>query len=551
MGKPERNPRETDRLARKWAKVITEVVKNLDSKSPPKSFDRKQWKEYRGEIDKLDRIIGEGLASGYDVTLFLGTEESTTPQIPVFLELHSGGMFTGGWKRIETSGGAFSPIDEAGFGAVKVKMRIPRPEVRAERGRRDIEEIHESVREILKHEFEHAFQFSRKFAVRELHPKYMKRRPAPVSTSLRREKFLNYMLSRGEIEAYVAGIHLSAKKAREPFHQRAWKELNRVTRGQGLTEDETSLIWQAWIDEVKKRYPKAIVNTMKKKTKGRKKENPQTRSNPGRRRMGMSLRDVDQDLHDKQRERESQKAWERYFEEGNLDPGPEPRIKGRTVKKTIEELKRELKANGFSLSGTQILPYSRYRGGFEDRPWSPITIFSKGEIGRFLDIHEEPVDPIVKSRKSALRKIFSDFGLEPALASETEIGLVTKSDRERKVWKDFLSAFVRAEEYWAGKLNDEERAIYLEQLESNPGKKERRSIPKAQLDTSHWDAYSLIKTCQELWESYCERPSKKRIKAVLDHLETMKASKSAKVKSERQRCLRAARAEAREFGMKI
>ena len=59
----------------------------------------------------------------------------------------------------------------------------------------------------------------------------------------------------------------------------------------------------------------------------------------------------------------------------------------------------------------------------------------------------------------------------------------------------------------------------------------------------------LIAQCQKLWEHYCARPGKKRLKEVLSHLETMKSSKSAKVKLERRRCLRAANREAKELGI--
>lgn len=67
--------------------------------------------------------------------------------------------------------------------------------------------------------------------------------------------------------------------------------------------------------------------------------------------------------------------------------------------------------------------------------------------------------------------------------------------------------------------------------------------------TPEWER--LIKHCQKLWESYCERPSKKRLRLVLAHLEKMKESTSAKVKSERSRCLRAAKAEAKSLKMKL
>ncbi len=62
-------------------------------------------------------------------------------------------------------------------------------------------------------------------------------------------------------------------------------------------------------------------------------------------------------------------------------------------------------------------------------------------------------------------------------------------------------------------------------------------------------AADLIAECQKLWEHYCARPGKKRLREVFAHLETMKSSKSAKVKLERRRCLRAANQEAKGLGL--
>jgi hypothetical protein len=60
----------------------------------------------------------------------------------------------------------------------------------------------------------------------------------------------------------------------------------------------------------------------------------------------------------------------------------------------------------------------------------------------------------------------------------------------------------------------------------------------------------LIRRCGKLWDHYCKRPGKKRLEAVLEHAETMKASTSKKVKAERTKCLRSANAEAKRLGMK-
>ena len=76
-----------------------------------------------------------------------------------------------------------------------------------------------------------------------------------------------------------------------------------------------------------------------------------------------------------------------------------------------------------------------------------------------------------------------------------------------------------------------------------PAKKKatRKTKPEWQL---------LINRCRKLWDHYCERPSKKRLKPVLEHLEKMKASTSKKVADERKSCLRIANKEARSLKMK-
>ena len=61
------------------------------------------------------------------------------------------------------------------------------------------------------------------------------------------------------------------------------------------------------------------------------------------------------------------------------------------------------------------------------------------------------------------------------------------------------------------------------------------------------DAKSMIAECRRLWEHYCERPGKKRLAAVMKHLEKMKGSKAASVKTERTKCLRAAKLEEKKY----
>jgi hypothetical protein len=57
----------------------------------------------------------------------------------------------------------------------------------------------------------------------------------------------------------------------------------------------------------------------------------------------------------------------------------------------------------------------------------------------------------------------------------------------------------------------------------------------------------LIKKCRAQWDSYCERPGRRRLVAVYNTLNEMKDSKSSKVRSEMQRCLRVAKLERKRF----
>jgi len=122
-----------------------------------------------------------------------------------------------------------------------------------------------------------------------------------------------------------------------------------------------------------------------------------------------------------------------------------------------------------------------------------------------------------------------------------------------------LLYFVEQEAYGRGKRRGNpstEKVPSLEKLlgtrkassrTSNPSKKKtakKATKRKAPL------AKTLISKCQKAWDHYCERPSKKRIKEVFDHLEVMKESSAKTVKDERARCLRAANKEAKRLKMK-
>jgi len=64
------------------------------------------------------------------------------------------------------------------------------------------------------------------------------------------------------------------------------------------------------------------------------------------------------------------------------------------------------------------------------------------------------------------------------------------------------------------------------------------------------NARELVLEARLLWEHYLNRPSKKRLRSVRSHCEMMKVSKAKTVVQERQRCMRAVRAEERRLGVR-
>jgi hypothetical protein len=71
-------------------------------------------------------------------------------------------------------------------------------------------------------------------------------------------------------------------------------------------------------------------------------------------------------------------------------------------------------------------------------------------------------------------------------------------------------------------------------VERNPRK--RREIRRP---TRVRSSSKMILKCRKLWEAYCKKPGKKRLKAISDHLKMMKYSNSKRVKKEYKRCLKA------------
>jgi hypothetical protein len=80
------------------------------------------------------------------------------------------------------------------------------------------------------------------------------------------------------------------------------------------------------------------------------------------------------------------------------------------------------------------------------------------------------------------------------------------------------------------------------------GRRRRKTNPSRK--TKSPTASDLKKECRRLWEHYCERPNKTRLRAVMKHCELMAESSAKSVKEERARCMRSVRREMKKLGMK-
>ena len=140
---------------------------------------------------------------------------------------------------------------------------------------------------------------------------------------------------------------------------------------------------------------------------------------------------------------------------------------------------------------------------------------------------------------------------------------MAERDRSRAEGDKLASAVLK---YLAGKADEGHLQMAVEKYISNEGwtgpamslvKKVKTpsghrykvAVPKPIRKGNPRASDSLVSKCQKNWDHYCERPSKKRLKAVMKHCELMAESTAKSVKEERQRCMRAARREAKKLGM--
>ena len=120
-------------------------------------------------------------------------------------------------------------------------------------------------------------------------------------------------------------------------------------------------------------------------------------------------------------------------------------------------------------------------------------------------------------------------------------------DSEKYGLENFFYIFPHDETKSAKDVTKRELAESYRKLTKNPKKKKKAPKKKRKGSTP---ASSLINRCQKLWDEYCDKPTKKRLRAVLEHLDKMKTSTSKTVKAERSQCLRVANREAKRLKLK-
>jgi len=179
-------------------------------------------------------------------------------------------------------------------------------------------------------------------------------------------------------------------------------------------------------------------------------------------------------------------------------------------------------------------PVPSVRIGSEFNGWklsskTPVTLTIKpldirGEVVHNLVV----VDPVSGAGKNRVYALYDEAG---SFTGERVV-------RPKTEWNSQLDTATK----WAN------RTIGLSR--SNPSAPGKKKVAKktTRKKTPEWQL--LCNRCAKLWDHYCERPSKARLKPVLDHLEKMKGSTSKKVADERKACLRVAKKEARRLKMK-
>jgi len=220
----------------------------------------------------------------------------------------------------------------------------------------------------------------------------------------------------------------------------------------------------------------------------------------------------------------------------------------------LEALEKEMKKRGLSLNPrgrkgkkTKKNPYAESRGksigvlwtGSSGARGAPLV---GGKFDEFIEYEKTSSNRVriigyakSGSHKGALRCRFRFVTDDLGIVEKVKIFEIERGKRRTGTSKTYLVANERYPQDYP--------SLDMAAVESrmNPKKKTKKKAKKE----------TLIGKSRRLWDDYVEKPTKKALKSVLDHLEDMEASSAKTVKAEWRRAKRAARAEAKRLRMKV
>jgi len=236
-----------------------------------------------------------------------------------------------------------------------------------------------------------------------------------------------------------------------------------------------------------------------------------------------------------------------------IDPMSNPRPKKKAAKKKVAK-------KGKSNPGHSKSPRARIRESLMalkfDKIFKAAGFPSSGKVTDVQYSYTAPYGPPVKARHIRIMvdmKVpkYEEYDIAKAAIEDCikeVIGTKPKhvmDDGRRVHWDIPISSSVKSN---PKKKAAKKKATKKKVAKKKVAKKKVAKKKATRKKTPPWQL--LINRCQKLWDHYCERPSKSRLKPVLAHLEKMKGSTSKKVADERKRCLRVANKEAKRLKMK-
>jgi hypothetical protein len=156
---------------------------------------------------------------------------------------------------------------------------------------------------------------------------------------------------------------------------------------------------------------------------------------------------------------------------------------------------------------------------------------------------EEGYKKEMKRRRGDLPASLKEEAPAPKAPSEWEKQKAKMAKREAEIWGAHMADL-------GVDVSEDPWEKFKDPLD-NPRKKKRRAKKKAAKNPKKGSARELVATCRKHWEAYCERPTKTNLRKVFKHFETMAESTAKSVKDEMRKCRRAARAEAKDIGLKL